>query len=105
MLTENSQDDSSDPESTETILKVREKASDVKMYSQTIINNRLKELTSNRKKAYRMILTSQQLEGKQDLAKHLLDSLARTGESPGEHVLKDRLEFCHDPVALDASRL
>ena len=38
-LNENSQDVSSGPESTKTILKVREKASDVKMFSETIINN------------------------------------------------------------------
>ena len=69
------------------ILKVREKASDVKMFSRTIIN---KDLTNNRKKAYRTISGSDlspsflktgstdedfQQEGKQDSAKHLLYSL------------------------------
>ena len=37
--------------------KVTEKASDIKMFSLTIINNTLKDLTNNRKKASRMILT------------------------------------------------
>ena len=37
-----------------TILNVREKASDIKMFSQTSINKKLKDLT-NGKKAYRMI--------------------------------------------------
>ena len=48
MLIENSQDVSSGLESTETIVKVREKA---------IINKRLNGLTNNMKKAYRTILT------------------------------------------------
>ena len=51
MLTENSRDVSSGPKSTKTILKVREKASDVKMFNQAIIDKRLKDLTNNRKKA------------------------------------------------------
>ena len=48
-------------ESTKTVLKVIEMASDVSMLSQTIINKRLK---------------------------NLLYSLARTGESSGEHILR-----------------
>ena len=50
-LTENSQDVSSGPESMKTMLKVREKANFVKIFSQTII----KTLTNNRKKAYSTI--------------------------------------------------
>ena len=42
-------------ESMKTIPKVSEKASDAKMFTQT--NRRLKDLTNNRKKAYRMTLT------------------------------------------------
>ena len=56
-LTENRQDISSGRENTKNIVKVREKSSDVKMFSQTIINKRLKDLTNNRKKAYMMIFT------------------------------------------------
>ena len=47
-LTENSQDVSSGPESRNTMLKVRGKASDVKMFSQAIMNKmnkRFKDLT------------------------------------------------------------
>ena len=112
MLTENSQDVSSGRESTKTILKVREKAMDVKMFSQTIIINRLKDLTNNRKKAYRTILTcirflkpgttdeDFQQEGKQDSAKHLL---YRTGESFGQHILRTMGGILSGPVALDTS--
>ena len=90
-----SQDVSSGQESTETILKVKEKDSDVKMFSQAIINNRLKDLTNNRKKDYRTLLPESDLspaflktgttneefqqDEKQDSVKHLLYSLARTG--------------------------
>ena len=80
------------------------KASDVKIFSQAIINRRLQDLTNNREMAYRTILTlirslssflkigtadeDSQQEGKQNSAKHLLHSLARTGESSGEHILR-----------------
>ena len=43
-------------------------------------------------------------EGKQDSAKHLLYSLARTGESSGEHILRTMAGILSGPVALDASR-
>ena len=43
--------------STKTILKVRGKASDVKIFSQTSINKILIDLTNNWKKACRTILT------------------------------------------------
>ena len=45
MLTENSQDVSSGPESIKNILKVREKASHVMMFSQATVNRRLKDIT------------------------------------------------------------
>ena len=45
-----------------------------------------------------------QHEGKQDSAKHLLYSLARTGESSGEHILRRMAGILSGPVALDASR-
>jgi hypothetical protein len=45
-----------------------------------------------------------QQEGKQDSAKHLLYSLARTGESSGEHILRTIDGILSGPVALDASR-
>ena len=43
-----------------------------------------------------------QQEGKQDSAKHLLYSLARTGESSGEHILRTMDGILPWPVALDA---
>ena len=73
MLTENSQDVSSVPGSTKTILKVREKASE-----------------------------DFQQEGKQDFAKHLLYSLVRTGKSSGEHILRTMAGILSGPVALDS---
>ena len=89
------------------------------MFSKTIINKRLNDLTSNRKKAYRMILTwidlspsflktgttveDFQQEGKQDLAKNL-STLARTGESSGEHILRTMAGILSESVVLDASR-
>ena len=45
-----------------------------------------------------------QQEGKQDLAKHLLYSLATTRESSGEHILRTMARILLGPVDLDASR-
>ena len=48
--------------------------------------------------------TTGEEEGKQDSAKHLLYSLARTGESSGEHILRTMAGILTGPVGLDASR-
>ena len=43
-------------------------------------------------------------KGKQDSAKHLLCSLARTGENSGEHIIRTMAGILSGQVALDASR-
>ena len=42
-----------------------------------------------------------QQDGKQDSAKHLLYGLARTGESPGEHILRTIYGILSGPVHQD----
>ena len=94
-----------------TIRKVREKASDVKMVGQTIMNKRLKDLTNNRKKALRRYLPSFpsflktgttdedfQQECKQDSTKLIINK----GNSR-EHILRTMAGILSEPVALDAS--
>ena len=92
MLTENSQNVSSGPESTKIVLQVREKASDVKMFSQTIITKRSKIVQITGRRLIGRYLQGSDLApsflktgttdedfqqvGKQDSAKHLLYSLA-----------------------------
>ena len=98
---------------------VREKAGDVRMFSHTIINKRLKALLIIGRMLTEWFFGSDlspsflktgatnedfQQEGKEDLAKYLLYILARTWESSEEHIFRTMAGILSGPVALDASK-